>query len=426
MQQIQTQTPPPDAAAGAPTKDAPPKQVALAMERLTQAGRLIADIRLGVDRVLEALFVASDPHQTNNKPLHLFVKEDAAVRQHLQDLRAIGCKLEESGVLNESLRSRSNSWGLHMPLVCPDGAVVAYAWKRQLAGQAGASAVDRTRLALKAFTDQKRRFFPHLDDGANGQTSTNEPGAKRHAGSQPSVVSPLEELHDCVSLPNILKRLEKEIPQMKIYTYQRLEWLKKAVSLSSSSSLIENPETSKEHSFRASSTKLIPGSDDAISGAGDVDKIAVIELLVPSVFRALISLHSAGSTDPDTVSFFSPDEGGSYVHPRGVSIFHVFKHVTEQAATAMQFFLSSRSDAALYLLMRWISTYQSLFTKVCSKCGRLLSMDKQSALLLPPVNRPFQQLSFSKISTKQPSSTAKDQNLDSYQAYHIGCLSEEM
>ena len=34
---------------------------------------------------------------------------------------------------------------LHMPLVCPDGAVVAYAWKRQLAGQAGASAVDRTR-----------------------------------------------------------------------------------------------------------------------------------------------------------------------------------------------------------------------------------------------------------------------------------------
>lgn len=60
----------------------------------------------------------------------------------------LGKQLEESGVLNESLRSRSNSWGLHMPLVCPDGAVVAYAWKRQLAGQAGASAVDRTRFVL--------------------------------------------------------------------------------------------------------------------------------------------------------------------------------------------------------------------------------------------------------------------------------------
>lgn len=57
----------------------------------------------------------------------------------------IGRQLEASGVLNGSLRSRGNSWGLHMPLVCPDGAVVAYAWKRQLAGQAGASAVDRTR-----------------------------------------------------------------------------------------------------------------------------------------------------------------------------------------------------------------------------------------------------------------------------------------
>lgn len=60
----------------------------------------------------------------------------------------VGRQLEDSGVLNDSLRSRSNSWGLHMPLVCPDGAVVAYAWKRQLAGQAGASAVDRTRLGL--------------------------------------------------------------------------------------------------------------------------------------------------------------------------------------------------------------------------------------------------------------------------------------
>lgn len=48
-------------------------------------------------------------------------------------------------MLSGALRSRGNSWGLHMPLVCPDGAVVAYAWKRQLAGQAGASAVDRAR-----------------------------------------------------------------------------------------------------------------------------------------------------------------------------------------------------------------------------------------------------------------------------------------
>jgi hypothetical protein len=60
-------------------------------------------------------------------------------------LLVLGRQLEESGVLNGALKARGNSWGLHMPLVCPDGAVVAYAWKRQLAGQAGASAVDRTK-----------------------------------------------------------------------------------------------------------------------------------------------------------------------------------------------------------------------------------------------------------------------------------------
>lgn len=66
-------------------------------------------------------------------------------------LLLLGRQLEDSGVLNESLRLRSNSWGLHMPLVCPDGAVVAYAWKRQLAGQAGASAVDRTRWVWRSW-----------------------------------------------------------------------------------------------------------------------------------------------------------------------------------------------------------------------------------------------------------------------------------
>lgn len=65
--------------------------------------------------------------------------------QYDYSLCTLGRQLEDSGVLNGSLKSRGNSWGLHMPLVCPDGAVVAYAWKRQLAGQAGASAVDRTR-----------------------------------------------------------------------------------------------------------------------------------------------------------------------------------------------------------------------------------------------------------------------------------------
>ncbi len=50
----------------------------------------------------------------------------------------VGRQLMEFGVLSESLRSRSNSWGLHMLVVCSDGVVVAYVWKRKLDGQADA------------------------------------------------------------------------------------------------------------------------------------------------------------------------------------------------------------------------------------------------------------------------------------------------
>lgn len=76
------------------TVEAPPKQVALAMDRLANAGRLIADIRIGADRLLEALFVtASQPHKQSSKSLQLILKEEASMRQHLQNLRTIGTSL---------------------------------------------------------------------------------------------------------------------------------------------------------------------------------------------------------------------------------------------------------------------------------------------------------------------------------------------
>ncbi|GMN39555.1 hypothetical protein TIFTF001_008782 [Ficus carica] len=426
MQQQQQQQPPAAAAAqnvavqsnsaGSTTAEAPPKQVALAMDRLSHAARLIADIRLGADRLLEALFVAAQPHQSN-KPVQFFLNEDASMRQHLQDLRSIGKQLEESGVLSESLRSRSNSWGLHMPLVCPDGAVVAYAWKRQLAGQAGASAVDRTRLALKAFTDQKRRFFPHLDEDLSDQNA--ESNAKKQRGLQVVRETPEEDLSDCKTLSDVLTRLEKEVPNVKISTFERLDWSKRASALPSAAN--ESPmEALKKHDFHGSN-RMKQGS----LGNAAPDKAAVIELFFPSTFRAVVSLHPAGSTDPDAAAFFSPDEGGSYMHARGVSVYHVFKHITEHAAMALQYFLGVKAETALYSLLHWICGYQNLFTKVCSKCGRLLAMDRQLALLLPPVYRPYQQFSTSNVSSTQPNSPVKDQSSNHDRAYHIGCFSEE-
>ncbi|VVA96940.1 unnamed protein product [Arabis nemorensis] len=383
--------------------DAPPKQVAQAMERLNQAARVIADIRLGADRILEAMFVASQPRHTDT-PLQLFIREDASMRQHLQDLRLIGKKLEESGVLTESLRARSNSWGLHMPLVCPDGAVVAYAWKRQLAGQAGASAVDRTRLALKAFTDQKRRFFPHIDDGLK-----MEPRSKKTRASHSLLENGREEPVDYKTLLDIQSRLEKLVPNVKVSTYGRLDWLKRANSLPGSSS--DDPTEASNPIFQSSS-KMRSGLQTEV-----VDKVAVIELLFPSVFRAVVSLNPAGSVDPDAVAFFSPDEGGSYLHARGISVYHVYKHITEHAATALQYFLGSGTGTALYFLLLWICTFESLFSKPCSKCGRLLAMDKKSALILPPLHRPYQELPLA-VKTGEVS-------LDDYEAYHASCSQDD-
>lgn len=388
--------------------DAPPKQVAMALERLGQASRLIADIRLGADRLLEALFVAAQPQHTS-KPLHLILKEEASMRQHLQDLRSVGRQLEESGVLNDSLRSRSNSWGLHMPLVCPDGAVVAYAWKRQLAGQAGASAVDRTRLALKAFNDQKRRFFPHLD------TNSGEEGATKKLCGPPSIDQ--EETFELKTVSEVLTHLKKEVPNVITFSYQRLDWLKRATSLPSSTS--ENSiELSKDNTFQSTTTLRQGSSDDVVP-----DKVAIIELLIPSVFRAIVSVSPAGSLDPDAVAFFSPDEGGSYVHARGFSVYHVFRHITEHAAMALHHFTGASTETALLSLLFWVCTYQTLFSKVCSKCSRLLSMDKESAMLLPPVNWPYRNFCAGKFLSKSVSK--EDQRVDSIQGFHIGCFSEE-
>lgn len=80
----QQQSPPAPA-----TTEAPPKQVALAMDRLNHAGRLIADIRLGADRLLEAMFMAGE-NQQSNKPFKLIVQEESSMRQYLQDLRTVG------------------------------------------------------------------------------------------------------------------------------------------------------------------------------------------------------------------------------------------------------------------------------------------------------------------------------------------------
>jgi hypothetical protein len=58
-----------------------------------------------------------------------------------------GRELEAAGVLNGAQQrfEENQPWNLQVPLVSHDGALVPYAWKRQIAGQAAASAFDRAR-----------------------------------------------------------------------------------------------------------------------------------------------------------------------------------------------------------------------------------------------------------------------------------------
>ena len=58
-----------------------------------------------------------------------------------------GKELEAAGVLNGAQQrfEENGLWNLPVPFVAPDGALVPYAWKRQIAGQAAASAYDRAR-----------------------------------------------------------------------------------------------------------------------------------------------------------------------------------------------------------------------------------------------------------------------------------------
>lgn len=106
-----------------------------------------------------------------------------------------------------------------------------------------------------------------------------------------------KELVEGKTLADILKNLEHEVPNIRILTYQRRDWSKRASLLSSS--VDENHvDPSKEQNLH-NWKKLRSAS---------VDQIAVIELLMPSIFRAVVSLHPAGSVNPDAVAFFSPNE----------------------------------------------------------------------------------------------------------------------
>lgn len=104
---------------------------------------------------------------------------------------------------------------------------------------------------------------------------------------------------------------------------------------------------------------------------------------------------------------------------------HRFKHVRVFFA-ALDLQLSNFIHKSLQVYHKTY-TYMNLYgllslyliVEICdwySKCGKILSMDKESALILPPVQRPYRNF----LASKNLS-----QSMNDIPAYHIGCFPKE-
>lgn len=158
-----------------------------------------------------------------------------------------------------------------------------------------------TRLALKAFGEQKKRFFSVVGD--------NGLGFKRARAG-------MEEPADDASLATVLRAIQSNAPGMAVTPFVRLEWGKRTSSMNLSKVISDPSQALASLSSQSlSPVKLEPGTSPTPSGAAATtstptrnEKVAVLEVTISGVLRAIISLHPMGSVYPDALAVFSPDE----------------------------------------------------------------------------------------------------------------------
>lgn len=159
------------------------------------------------------------------------------------------------------------------------------------------------RLALRAFTKQKRRFFP-------GLSATPGTGAKRARGE----VSESSETAG-PSLPDLLARIHAETLGMAVTAYEHLAWLNKSHSTGGMSTVFasrvitSNSSLSVRHGSAGTAQQPSQAQgDNPSSSTRQNEKLAVLEASIPGVLVAVISVLPAGCVYPDAVAVFSPAE----------------------------------------------------------------------------------------------------------------------
>ncbi|XP_024396509.1 mediator of RNA polymerase II transcription subunit 27 isoform X1 [Physcomitrium patens] len=411
---------------GQDSDQAPPRHLANALDGLGRAVRHIADVRSGADLLLEALDAAAQVRSHgagNKKPSDRIQKAADAMRIALDALRATGKELEAAGVLNGAQQrfEENGLWNSPVPFVAPDGWLVPYAWKRQIAGQAAATAYERARLALKAFTEQKRRFFPGL-----AATTTSVTGTKRPRSEGSETTDTAEP-----SLPDLLRRIQPETQGMVVTPYERLAWVKKSNLKAGMSTtfasrvLTSNSSLSVRHG-NAGTPQQPPqaGVDNPTSSTRQAEKIAVLEASIPSVLVAVVSVIPAGSLYPDAVALFSPAEAGGHIQAWGVSQHKLYQRLSEHVTATLHQLLQQDRTSALELLLRWLLSYRTLFTQQCSVCKHVMAYDGPSDLIFPPLVRPTPRATVP-LTTKN--AKTEESNADNEAlAYHLGCVPKGM
>ncbi|KAG6557883.1 hypothetical protein Mapa_000060 [Marchantia paleacea] len=392
-------------------KQAPPKKLSQAMEGLQRAHRHIADIRSGADLLLEALEIAVNRRtkETPGKKASDGVASAVeTLRNALDALRATARELESSGILKGARQRHEENqpWGLQPPSVCPDGHVTPYAWKRQIAGQAAASAVERTRLALKSFGEQKK----HLFLGVGDDHRSKKPRTGTIRGSA-----------DDVALTDTLRKVQTDASGMVVTPYARLEWAKRTSCVNISKVATDPGQTLAYLPSQINNAKLEPGTQSTLPGldtpSRPVEKLAVLEVSIPGVLRAIISLQPTGSAYPDAIAVFSHDENGGYVHAWGKSIHKLHQRISEHGVNALHHFRRNFQSTCLEHLLHWLSTYRSLFLEPCKECKRMTALDSPSDLLLPPLVRLYHHLSLPQTGKSENSKITSE-----LAPYHIACV----
>ncbi|KAH8954488.1 hypothetical protein BDL97_08G080800 [Sphagnum fallax] len=409
---------------------APPVRLANALEGLGRAVRHIADVRAGADLLLEALDAAASMRgrETGNKKASDGIQKVADfMKKALDELQSTGRELEAAGVLNGAQQrfEENQPWNLQVPLVSHDGALVPYAWKRQIAGQAAASAFDRARLALKAFAEQKRRFFPGLGPDVVTESNSNPASEtpKTDGSNQAATSSPV--------LSDVLRRIQSEMPGMVVTQYARLAWMNNRLGSNSrfdSSTGVLSLSANSSLSLRkgmALTSQLAGG--EAPPSLRSSEKVAVLEVTIPGILRAIISLLPPGSVYPDAIAVFSPDERGGHIQAWGVSQHKLHQQLSERAVMVLYQLLQQDQSSTLELLLQWLYSYRLLFTKQCIECKHVMAYDAPSGLLFPPLVRPARIPSAAQNSKESQNKKTDETNADNeVLAYHLGCAPKDL